>query len=142
MSKMSYLGISFISLSLLISGCTVSGGFNKPSNTNRAGYSAILHPAIGECDAINSKLSVDEAASRIKRKFHFMTTDEMKSSPNGDLLLSSSDYGWSSTPGTHYMMKQAISQGRGGVFKLRSVKKVLAQSSILRQVYMLYKVIA
>lgn len=71
----------------------------------------ILAPAIGKCDDVISSLSVDEAASRIKRKFNFMTTDEMKSSPNGNLLLSSDDYGWSATPGTHYMMKQAVSGG-------------------------------
>lgn len=54
----------------------------------------ILAPAIGKCDDVISRLSVDEAASRIKRKFNFMTTDEMRSSPNGNLLLSSSDYGY------------------------------------------------
>lgn len=102
---------------ILLTGCAELSGKHagglicincEPENK---GYTVILAPVTGECSVINSKLSVDEAAARIKRKFNFMTLDEMKSSPNGAILLSSTEYGWSATPGTHYMMRKSLTGG-------------------------------
>lgn len=107
-------------LTLILSGCSgmqseqLGGLVCVNCKAENKGKVTILAPISGSCDDIKSKLNVDDAANKIKRKFNFMTTDEMKASPNGSLILSSTDYGWSAVSGSHYMMKQFINQGRGG----------------------------
>lgn len=128
-NKSKLFAISCLTVCLLLGGCAdfqgeqLGGLLSVNCEPENKGTMTVLAPVMGECDAVISKLNVDEAASCIKRQFHFMTTDEMKAAPGGYLLLSSPEYGWSATLGTHYMMKQAIDSKRGGFIQAEITKR-------------------
>ena len=66
---------------------------------------------------------VDTVAALLKRGFGYATTDELRSESNGEWLISSDMYGWSATPGTHYMMRQPLQDGTRGYMELEVTKQ-------------------